>query len=122
MINKVDKNAERIKRHKRIRNRIIGTEQKPRFCVYRSTNHIYVQVIDDASGKTIVATSTMDAQIKEAVKGKTKSEAAAIVGEEAAKLAISKGISEVVFDRGGYLYIGRVASLAEGARKAGLQF
>lgn len=122
MIKKVDKNAERVKRHRRIRKKISGTAQKPRFCVYRSTKHIYVQVIDDVIGKTLVAASTLDANIKDAIKGKTKSEAAALVGAEAAKKAISAGISEVVFDRGGYLYTGRLASLAEGARKAGLQF
>lgn len=122
MIKKADKNAERTLRHRRIRNKISGTAQKPRFCVYRSTKHIYVQVIDDVSGKTLVAASTMEKQIAEAIKGKTKSEAAAMVGKEAAKKAISAGISEVVFDRGGYLYTGRVASVASGAREAGLQF
>ncbi len=122
MINKTDKNAERIKRHNRIRNKISGTAEKPRFCVYRSSKHIYVQVIDDVSGKTLVAASTMEKAIAEAVKEMKKSEAAAYVGKEAAKKAIAAGISEVVFDRGGYLYTGRVASVASGAREAGLQF
>ncbi|NCA66638.1 MAG: 50S ribosomal protein L18 [Clostridia bacterium] len=122
MIKRIDKNAERTKRHKRIRNKISGTAQKPRFCVYRSSKHIYVQVIDDVSGKTLVAASTMEKTIAEAIKEKTKSEAAAIVGKEAAKRTLEAGISEVVFDRGGYLYAGRVANVASGAREAGLQF
>ncbi len=122
MINKIDKNAERVKRHNRIRNRISGTAEKPRLCVYRSSKHIYVQVIDDVSGKTLVAASTMEKTVAEAVKDMTKSEAASYVGKEAGKRAVAANISKVVFDRGGYLYTGRIASLASGAREAGLEF
>lgn len=122
MIIKNDKNADRIKRHKRIRNKISGTAQKPRFCVYRSSKHIYVQVIDDVNGKTLVQASTMEKSIMEAVKEMNKTDASAVVGKEAAKRAIAAGISQVVFDRGGYLYTGRVASVANGAREAGLEF
>ena len=122
MINKIDKNAVRQKRHQRIRNKISGTASRPRMAVYRSLNHIYVQVIDDSIGHTLVAASTKDRDIMASLEGKTKIEAAKIVGEKAAKLALAKGIKEAVFDRGGYIYHGRVEALAEGAREAGLKF
>ncbi len=122
MIKKIDKNSIRQKRHARIRNKISGTAQRPRFSVYRSTRNIIVQIIDDVKGNTLVYCSTLDKDVAPAVAGKTKVEAAKIVGEAAAKKALEKGITEVVFDRGGYLYTGRVQSVADGAREAGLKF
>jgi large subunit ribosomal protein L18 len=122
MISKIDKNAVRVGRHNRLRNKISGTPERPRFSVYRSDKHIYVQIIDDVNRVTLAAASTVEKEIKAAVEGKTKTESAKIVGEFAAKRAIEKGISEVVFDRGGYIYTGRVASVADGAREAGLKF
>ena len=122
MISKIDKNAVRVGRHNRMRNKISGTAERPRFAVYRSDKHIYVQIIDDVNGCTLAAASTVEKEIKAAIDGKTKTEAAKIVGEFAAKRAIAKGIDEVVFDRGGYIYTGRVASVADGAREAGLKF
>lgn len=122
MITKFDKNEERLKRHKRVRAKISGTPERPRLNVYRSTVHIYAQIIDDVAGNTLVACSTVEKEIAKAVAGKTKTEQAKIVGEELAKKAVAKGITEVVFDRGGYLYTGRVAALAEGARANGLKF
>ncbi len=122
MIIKKNKNKVRKGRHLRVRNKISGTAAKPRLNVYRSTSHIYAQVIDDEKGMTLVSASTMEKDIKTAVQGKNKKEAAAIVGEKVAKKAIAKGVKEVVFDRGGYVYTGRVEQLADGARKAGLKF
>jgi len=122
MINKVNKNSERVKRHNRIRNRISGTAEKPRFSVYRSEKHIYIQLIDDVKGVTLASASDVEKSIIEAVKDMTKSEAAKYVGKVAGERAIAAGIKEIVFDRGGYLYIGRVQKVAEGAREAGLQF
>ena len=121
MINKIDKNAVRQKRHQRIRNKISGTASRPRLAVYRSLSNIYVQIIDDSIGHTLAAASTMDKDLAASLEGKTKTEAAKIVGEKAAKLALAKGIQEAVFDRGGYIYHGRVEALAEGAREAGLK-
>lgn len=122
MILKMDKNADRRKRHQRVRNKISGTAECPRLCVYRSLNHIYAQIIDDVKGNTLAACSTMEKDVKALIDGKSKSESAKIVGAELAKKAVAKGIENVVFDRGGYLYIGRVQSLAEGAREGGLKF
>ena len=122
MISKIDKNQDRIKRHKRVRKHISGTPTCPRLCVYRSLNHIYAQIIDDTTSTTLVAASTMEAAIAKACDGKTKKEAATIVGKKLADKALAKGITAVVFDRGGYLYTGRVACLADGAREAGLKF
>ncbi len=122
MISKIDKNADRIKRHERVRNKISGTAERPRLCVFRSLSHIYVQVIDDVQGTTLVSCSTLDKAVAENVKGLTKKEAAKVVGTEIAKRALEKGITEVVFDRGGYIYTGRVESVADGAREAGLKF
>jgi len=121
MIKKVDKNALRKARHQRIRNKVRGTAERPRMCIYRSLINIYVQVIDDAAGHTLVAASTLDKDLAPSLADKTKKEAAKLVGETAAKKALEKGISEVVFDRGGYLYTGRVAEVASGARDAGLK-
>jgi large subunit ribosomal protein L18 len=122
MITKIDRNAIRKKRHQRIRNKISGTPECPRMNVFRSLNHIYVQFIDDVNGVTLASASTVDADLKKQVEGKPKKEAAKMVGEAAAKKAQAKGIEAVVFDRGGYLYTGRVAEVADGARAAGLKF
>lgn len=122
MISKLDKNTDRLARHARVRKKIGGTAERPRFDVYRSNMHIYVQVIDDVAGKTLAAASTVEKEIGKMVEGKSKTEAAKIVGAEAAKRAIATGITEVVFDRGGYIYTGRVAAVADGAREAGLKF
>lgn len=122
MINKQDKNKVRVARHRRTRKNINGTAECPRMDVYRSNSHIYVQLIDDAAGKTLVSSSTLDPAIREQVKELTKVEAAKMVGSQAGKKALEVGIKKVVFDRGGYLYTGRVAKVAEGAREAGLDF
>ena len=122
MISKLDKNTDRLARHARVRKKIGGTAERPRFDVYRSNMHIYVQVIDDVAGKTLAAASTVEKKIGKMVEGKSKTGAAKIVGAEAAKRAIAAGITEVVFDRGGYIYTGRVAAVADGAREAGLKF
>lgn len=122
MISKLDKNTDRLARHARVRKKIGGTAERPRFDVYRSNMHIYVQVIDDVAGKTLAAASTVEKEIGKMVEGKSKTEAAKIIGAEAAKRAIAAGITEVVFDRGGYIYTGRVAAVADGAREAGLKF
>ena len=122
MITKIDKNADRIKRHQRVRKKVSGTAECPRLCVFRSLNHIYAQIIDDVKGNTLVACSTVEKSVQEAVKEMTKQEAAKVVGQEIAKRALEKGIKEVVFDRGGYIYTGRVEAVADGAREAGLMF
>ena len=122
MITKIDKNAERQRRHVRVRKKISGTAEGPRLSVYRSTNHIYAQFIDDAKGVTLASASTLEKTVKEQIAGKTKTEAAKIVGKIAGERAKEKGIEAVVFDRGGYLYTGRVQALADGAREAGLKF
>jgi len=122
MISKIDKNSVRKARHDRSRFKISGTPERPRLNVYRSLNHIYAQVIDDVAGHTLAAASTLDEEVKAQLEGKTKTEAAGIVGEIVGKRALEKGVTKVVFDRGGYLYTGRVAELATGARKAGLDF
>lgn len=122
MISKLDKNAKRLARHHRMRRHIEGTAQKPRLNVYRSLKHIYAQIIDDSVGNTLASASTVEASIAAQVEGKNKKEAAFAVGEAVAKRALEKGIVKVVFDRGGYVYTGRVAQLAAGARKAGLDF
>ena len=122
MINKTDKNTERKIRHKRVRTKVSGTNERPRLCVYRSLSQIYAQVIDDVKGVTLASASTLDKDVKSLCQGKSKSEQAETVGQPVAKRAIEKGISEVVFDRGGYIYIGRVQALADGAREAGLKF
>ncbi|MCR8745970.1 50S ribosomal protein L18 [Romboutsia lituseburensis] len=122
MIKKADKNANRLQRHKRVRRKITGTTQRPRLCVFRSANNIYAQIIDDTNRVTVVSASSLDAEIKGAVSNTGNKEAAKKVGEMIAKKAVEKGITEVVFDRGGYLYHGRVQELAEGAREAGLKF
>ena len=122
MLKKADKNANRLQRHKRVRRKITGTTQRRRLCVFRSSNNIYAQIIDDANRVTLTAASSLDAEVKGAVNHGGNKEAAKMVGEMIAKRAIEKGITEVVFDRGGYLYHGRVQVLAEAAREAGLKF
>ena len=122
MIGKINKNQERLKRHKRVRGKISGTAETPRLSVYRSLNHIYAQLIDDVKGNTLVTASTLDKAIKGALEGKDKKAQAYAVGELLASKAKEKGIETVVFDRGGYLYTGRVESLADGAREGGLKF
>ena len=122
MINKVNKNEQRVKRHVRLRHDLAGTTQRPRLNVYRTLNHIYAQIIDDSKGVTLVACNTTQKDIREKVAKMTNIEAARFVGEQIAKLAKKKKISQVVFDRGGYLYTGRVKALADGARAAGLEF
>ena len=127
MISKIDKNTVRQKRHARVRKTITGTAETPRMNVYRSLNHIYVQVIDDRAGDakggvTLAAASTMEKAVKEKVAGLSKTDAAKVVGGVAAERAMAKGIESVVFDRGGYLYTGHVKAVADGAREAGLKF
>jgi large subunit ribosomal protein L18 len=119
---KKSKNETRLLRHRRVRKKIQGNVERPRLNVYRSLNHIYVQVIDDTSGQTLVAASTLDAELKEKLKSGGNKEAAKAVGELAARKCLDKGIDNVVFDRGGYLYHGRIKALADGAREAGLKF
>ncbi len=119
MVTRKDSNAQRLKRHKRVRAKISGTTEIPRLCVYRSLNNISVQIIDDTKGVTLVSASTLEAAFEG--RGSNK-EAAKQIGETIAKRALEKGIENVVFDRGGYLYHGRVAELAAGAREAGLKF
>ena len=122
MVKKNDKNATRQKRHGRIRVKISGTAATPRLNVFRSNANIYAQIIDDEAGKTLVSCSTMEKEVAEAVKELNKVDAAKVVGKMIAEKAIKAGITNVVFDRGGYPYIGRVSALADGAREAGLQF
>ncbi len=122
MFSKIDKNAVRKVRHHRQRKDLNGTSERPRLNVYRSTNHIYAQIINDVDGNTLVAASTLDAEIKAELNEKTKTEASKLVGKLVGQRALEKGVKKVVFDRGGYLYTGRVAAVAEGAREAGLDF
>lgn len=122
MIRKPSRAVARIKRHYRLRNNISGTAQKPRLAVFRSNKHIYAQVIDDTIGNTLVSASTMEAAVKEKLQKTSDVEAAKAVGEAVAKKALEKGINTVVFDRGGYVYHGKVQALADAAREAGLQF
>lgn len=122
MITKIDKNTVRQRRHARVRKHISGTAETPRLNVYRSLNHIYVQIIDDVKGVTLASASTMEKAIKEKIADMTKTEAAKVVGTAVAERAKEKGIETVVFDRGGYLYTGRVKAVADGAREAGLKF
>ena len=127
MISKIDKNTVRQRRHARVRKTVSGTASVPRLNVYRSLNHIYAQIIDDRAGNekggvTLAAASTMDKDVKAQLDGLTKTDAAKVVGKVLAERALQKGVQTVVFDRGGYLYTGRVKALADGAREAGLKF
>lgn len=112
----------RIRRHARVRAKVEGTTSVPRLCVFRSLNHIYAQVIDDSQGHTLVSSSTLDPEIKKETNNKAKQDESKLVGSLVAKRALSKGIKQVVFDRGGYKYHGRVKALAEAAREGGLKF
>jgi len=119
MIKKIDRKAERERRHKRVRTKVSGTEKRPRLCVYRSNSNLYTQIIDDVAGNTLVQASTLDKEVKTKHSNK---EAAKEVGALIAKRAAEKNIKEVVFDRGGYIYHGVVKELAEAAREGGLEF
>ena len=114
--------AARARRHRRLRQRLAGTAQRPRLAVFRSLNHIYAQIIDDTAGQTLVSATDLEAGVRSARDGKKKSEVAGLVGEALAKKAKEKGIAAVVFDRGGFKYHGRVKAFAEAARKGGLAF
>ena len=122
MVSKESRQKVRAKKHLRIRNRFSGTAERPRLAVFRSNNHMYAQVIDDVAGSTLVAASTLEKEIKAELEKTNNVEAAAHLGSVIAKRAMEKGIKEVVFDRGGFIYQGKVAALAEAAREAGLEF
>ena len=119
---KETKNEKRVKRHARVRKNLFGTPERPRLCVYRSNKNISAQIIDDVNGVTLVSASSLDKELKGEIGYGGNKEAAKKVGEALAKRALAKGIEEVCFDRGGFLYHGRVEQLAEGAREAGLKF
>lgn len=121
MLKKPSRNTARKRRHMRVRKKVFGTSERPRLSVFRSAKHIYAQIIDDETGNTLAAASTLDPAIRDSVKGCNK-ESAKMVGELIGKRALEKGIKTVTFDRGGYLYHGRVKMLADAAREAGLQF
>ncbi len=122
MFNKRDRNEVRVIRHARVRKKISGTPEMPRLCVYRSNKSIYAQLIDDTKGITLVSASTIDPALKGQLDEATKTDAAKLVGKLVAERALNAGIKDIVFDRGGYLYTGRVAALAAAAREAGLNF
>ena len=122
MIKQASSKLARQRRHARVRKHLMGMESRPRLAVYRSLSHIYAQIVNDGAGHTLVAASTVDPEVKSLLEGKTKSARAALVGQLVAKRALDKGIREVVFDRGGFLYHGRVKVLADAAREAGLVF
>ncbi|MFC1901926.1 50S ribosomal protein L18 [Chloroflexota bacterium] len=121
-MSEIDKREARYRRHHRVRQKVNGTNSRPRLCIFRSLNHIYAQVIDDSQGHTLISASTLDAEIKDDVAGKSKTARAELVGSLLAKRATSKGVSQVAFDRGGCKYHGRVKALAEAARQGGLKF
>ena len=122
MVSKESRQEIRVKKHMKIRNRFSGTAERPRLAVFRSNNHVYAQVIDDVAGKTLVSASTLEKDIKAELKNTDDTDAATKVGEIVAKRALEKGIKAVVFDRGGYVYHGKVKALADAAREAGLEF
>ncbi len=119
---KKSREEQRKRRHRRIRGKISGTSERPRLNVFRSLEHVYAQVIDDVAGHTLVSASTVDKGLSAELEGKSKSERAGLVGKTVAERAKAQGIESVVFDRGGYLYHGRIKALAEGAREGGLKF
>ena len=121
MVNKKSRSEVRIKKHRRMRNRFSGTAERPRLSVFRSNNHMYAQIIDDTVGNTLVAASTLEKDVKSELKKTNDVEAAAYLGTVIAKKALDKGIKEVVFDRGGFIYQGKIKALAEAAREAGLE-
>ena len=122
MVSKESRQKVRVKKHKRIRNRFSGTAERPRLAVFRSNNHMYAQIIDDTVGHTLVAASTVEKEVQANLKKTNDVEAAAYLGTVIGKRAVEKGIKEVVFDRGDFIYQGKVAALAEAAREAGLEF
>ena len=122
MVSKESSQEVRAKKHMRIRNRFSGTAERPRLAVFRSNKHMYAQIIDDTVGNTLVAASTLEKEIKGELEQTDNVEAAAYLGTVIAKRAIEKGIKEVVFDRGGFIYQGKIAALADAAREAGLEF
>ena len=122
MVSKISRSEVRIKKHNRMRNHFAGTPERPRLAVFRSNNHMYAQVIDDTVGNTLVAASTLDKEVKAELEKTNDVAAAAYLGKVIAKKAQEKGITEVVFDRGGFIYQGKVQALAEAAREAGLNF
>ena len=122
MVRKESRQEVRVKKHKRIRNRFSGTAERPRLAVFRSNNHMYAQIIDDTVGNTLVAASTLEKEVKAEIEKTNNVDAAAYLGTVIAKRAMEKGITEVVFDRGGFIYQGKIAALAEAAREAGLEF
>jgi len=118
----IDRRVARLRRHRRVRKRVVGTPERPRLNVFRSLHHIYAQVIDDSRGHTLVSASTVDPEVKTQIQGLTKTEQARVVGKVLAERALSQSIKTVVFDRGGYKYHGRVRALADAAREGGLEF
>ena len=122
MIKKINKNELRLRKHLRIRKKIAGTNERPRLNVFRSNKNMYAQIIDDAKGVTLVSASTLDKDLRDQIEKGGGKAAAKMVGEAIAKKALAAGIEDVVFDRGGYIYTGRVKELADGAREAGLKF
>lgn len=122
MVTKESRQAIRVKKHNRMRNHLAGTAERPRLAVFRSNNHMYAQIIDDTVGKTLVAASTVEKDVKAELEKTNDTEAAAYLGKLLAERALEKGIKTVVFDRGGFLYTGKIAALAEAAREAGLEF
>ncbi|MFC1993239.1 50S ribosomal protein L18 [Chloroflexota bacterium] len=119
---KSDPRTARNGRHARVRAKVKGTDSRPRLCVFRSLNHIYAQVVDDLRGRTLTSASTLDPEVKAETAGKSKADEAKLVGSLVAKRALNDGVKQVVFDRGGYKYQGRVKALAEAARESGLKF
>ena len=122
MVNKKSRKEVRAKKHMRIRNRFSGTAERPRLAVFRSNNHMYAQIIDDTVGNTLVSASTVEKEIKGELEKTNNVEAAAYLGTVIAKRALEKGIKEVVYDRGGFIYQGKIKALADAAREAGLNF
>lgn len=122
MVSKVSRTKVRENKHRKLRNRFSGTPERPRLAVFRSNNHMYAQVIDDTVGKTLVSASTLDKDVKAECEKTNNLDAATVVGKVVAKRALEKGITTVVYDRGGYIYEGKVKALAEAAREAGLEF
>ncbi len=122
MVRKESRQKIRVKKHRRMRNHLSGNTQRPRLAVFRSNNHMYAQIIDDTVGKTLVAASTLEKDVKAEIEKTNNVDAAAYVGTVIAKRAVEKGIKAVVFDRGGYIYHGKIKALADAAREAGLEF
>ena len=122
MVSKESRQKVRVKKHKRMRNHLSGTAQKPRLAVFRSNNHMYAQIIDDTVGNTLVSACTLEKDVKAELEKTNNVDAAAYLGTVIAKRAIEKGIKTVVFDRGGFIYQGKIAALADAAREAGLEF